>query len=138
MTQSQFDQIYTLLSTFANDVGIKFAQINERFDKIEGRLDKIELRLDKIEGRLDSIESVQAEHTKKFQEIFIKLEALDARIAKLEQHTSGLEDDVKYLYKMINDFKKDYSKGKLTDKELNDRLEEVEAMAKLLAMRVGL
>ena len=88
-------------------------------------------RFDRLEERMDKLEKVSREHTAAIQE-------LTDRVERLEGHFGGLDEDVKYLYKLIENFKKDMKAGLLSAEETRSRLEEVEAIARQLSLRVGL
>ena len=118
------EDIFNLLQEFMQ-------MTSDRFDRLEERMERLEGRMDQIESRMDRLEKTSREHTVAIQE-------LTKRIDKLEMHIGGLDDDVKYLYQLIEKFKKDLKAGKLTDEETRSRLEELEAIAKQLSVRVGL
>ena len=46
----------------------------------------------------------------------------------------GIDEDIQYLYKLIEELKKDIKAGVLSQQEVRSRLEEVEAIAKRLSM----
>lgn len=77
----RFDDLYALLSQFANDMQAKFEEQDARFDRIEARLDKQDARFDRIEARLD-------EHDARFDRIEKTLDkimaTLDAVVVKID------------------------------------------------------
>jgi chromosome segregation ATPase len=110
------DDIMLVLTDFAE-------QINGRFDRLEGHMDR-------IEGHMDNLEQASREHTSAVQE-------LTARVDRVDQKLEGINDDITYLYKLIENLKKDIKSGKLTDEETRSRLEEVEAVAKRMSIKYG-
>ncbi len=94
------------------------------------RFDRLEERMDRLEGRMDSIEKASREHTQAIKD-------LTGRVEKIELALSGIDGDITYLYKLIEQLKKDLKRGRLTEEETRSRLEEVEAIARQLSQKYG-
>lgn len=118
------NDIFELLQDF-----MKLSQ--EQFERIEERFDRIEGRLDKVEGRLDKLEEASRAHTAAIAELAERIDRIDLQL-------TGLDDDIKYLYKLIESLKRDLKRGTLADEEIRSRLEEVEALAKRLCIKAGI
>ena len=76
---------------------------------------------------MNSLEDTSQNHTLAIQELI-------KRVEKLEQRFEGIDEDIQYLYKLIEELKKDINAGVLSQQEVRSRLEEVEAIAKHLSM----
>lgn len=109
--------IYDLLQDFMQ-------MVSDRFDRLEERMDK-------LEERVGSLEKSSREHTQAIQE-------LTKRVEKIELALHGVGEDITYLYKLIEDLKKDLKKGRLSEEDTRSRLEEVEAIARQLSKKYGL
>ena len=94
------------------------------------RFDRLEERMDRLEGRMDSIEKASREHTQAIKD-------LTGRVEKIELALSGIDGDITYLYKLIEQLKKDLKRGRLTEEETRSRLEEGEAIARQLSQKYG-
>ena len=101
--------------------------VSDRFDRLEERMDRLEARMDRLEARMDSIEDTSRSHT-------LAIKELTKRVVKLEQHFEGIDEDIQYLYKLIEELKKDIKAGVVSQQEVRSRLEEGEAIAKRLSM----
>lgn len=116
--------IYDLLQDFMQ-------MVSDRFDRLEVRMDRLEKRMDRLEERVSSLEKNSREHTTATQE-------LTERVGKIEFALSGVDEDITYLYKLIENLKKDLKKGRLSEEDTRSRLEEVEAIARQLSKKYGL
>ncbi len=87
-------------------------------------------RFDQLEERMDRLENTSREHTAAIQELTVRIE-------KIETKLDGIDGDIVYLYKLIEDLKRDLKKGKLTEEQVCSRLEEVEAIARQLQLKYG-
>ncbi len=88
-------------------------------------------RFDSLEERMGTLEKASREHTTAIKE-------LTARVDKIDLVLTGVDDDIKYLYKLIEQLKKDLKRGLLSNEETRSRLEEVEAVARQLSQKYGL
>lgn len=122
--------IFNLLQDFMQMTSDRFDRLEERMESLEERMDKLEKRVASLEERMDSLEKASREHTRAIQE-------LTARVDKIELALSGIDDDIKYLYKLVEQLKKDFKQGHLSEEETRSRLEEVEAIARQLSLKYG-
>ena len=130
LTRSVTD-LSTMVADLAQAMSDGFAQLNKRMASLESRMDTLEHRMDSLESRMDTLEQTSREHTAAIQE-------LTGRVDTLELHFTGIDDDIKYLYSLIEALKKDLKRGRLTEEDTRSRLEEVEAIARQLSRKVGL
>lgn len=83
-----------------------------------------------LNERMDRLEQASREHTKAIQELTV-------RVDRIEQQLEGVDGDIRYLYSLIENLKKDMKAGKLSEQDTRSRLEEVEAIAKRLSLKYG-
>jgi len=108
-----------------------FNLLQEFMQMTSDNFSRLEERMDRLEERMDLLEKTSREHTAAIKE-------LTTRVDKLELTLEGVDDDIKYLYKLIEQLKKDLKRGLLSNEETRSRLEEVEAVARLLSQKYGL
>lgn len=118
------DGLTVMIGDLAQLMSDGFVSLNSRMDRLEGRMNKLEERMDKLE-------KTSREHTAAIKDLTIRIEKIEAKF-------EGIDDDIKYLYGLVEKLKKDLKRGHLTEEETRSRLEEVEAIARQLSQKVGL
>lgn len=105
-------------------------RLEERMNSLEERMARIENRMDRLEEKMDGLEATSVGHT-------VSIQTLTEKVESLVLHTSGLDDDVKYLYQLIDKFKKEYKANLISKEEIGTRLAELEAIAKRLSQKIA-
>lgn len=124
------EDIMAVLQDFMQMVSDRFDRLEERMDKLENRMDRLEKRMDALEERVGLLESASREH-------IAAIQALTTRIDRIEAKLDGIDGDITYLYKLIENLKHDLKKGKMSEEQMRSRLEEVEAIARQLQLKYG-
>jgi hypothetical protein len=102
MTEKQFND-------FANQVFLRFDQVNGKFDQIDKRFDQIDQRFEQIDNRFEQVEQRFAENhvrwkrfTKKmymrFEHLFVRLDEGDTIIGLVSYKFDLLQDQLSHHY----------------------------------------
>lgn len=91
--------------------------VSEGFDRVDA------FRVEN-NGRLTSLEKGQTE--------------TNQRLDKIEGTLEAIQADIKELYKMVSGLRKDMDGNKVSVSELEKRLSEVEAFARMLSKQTGI
>ena len=108
-----------------------FDTMGERFDRLEDRMDRAEKIQDEHTQLLQEHSQILREHSK-------KLITLDSKVDKLIGVTMALEADIKELYRMIAELRKDLAKETRHLPEYRARLENLELFARNVSHQTGI
>lgn len=127
ITKEDFDKGIGELTAMIGDLA---QMMHDGFTALNERMDRLEARMDSLEERMDRLEATSREHTAAIKE-------LTERVSKVEGQLGGIDDDIRYLYNLVDKLKRDIKAGKLTEEETRSRLEQVEAIAERLVVKFG-
>ena len=131
VTKSDIKDVKDQIANLTELVVAGFETMNERFDRLEARVGKLEVRMDSIEGKLLAVEARLFTVERKQREAADWLQRLDGRLA-------GFESDVKELYGMAAETRKDFTAHLKKYPELDARLQKVERFARTAARKTGI
>ena len=108
-----------------------FDTMNGRFDRLEERMDRIEARMDHMEARMDALEATQRETN-------TRLSGIEDRLDHLEGLAETAASDIKELYGMISEFRRDFQEKLRHDAAVQQRIKNLEDFAAAAAQKLGM
>lgn len=121
-----------------------FGTMNQRFDRLESRMDVLEVSMQKVEGRLSVVEARISNVEVKLSNVADKVESIEQRqiehndwLQRLDGRLAGVENDVKELYDMTAETRKQFALQLKKQPEQEKRLRKVEVFARAAARKTG-
>ncbi|HEX8226940.1 MAG TPA: hypothetical protein VF572_03670 [Candidatus Saccharimonadales bacterium] len=108
-----------------------FDNMNGRFDRLEERMDRMEARMDHMEARMDALEVAQRETN-------TRLSGIEGRLDHLESLAKTAANDIKELYGMISEFKRDFPEKLRHDTAVQQRVKNLEDFTTVAAQKLGI
>lgn len=125
------EDIAEQITALGTMMGEQIHRLDVKVDSLDSKVDNLENKFDKLEAKVDNLDR----RTGRIEQHLIQS---DARLERIEGTLTAIESDIKELYTMVSQLRKDFDKHAVTDKSLISRLNKVEAVMQQVAKQNGI